>query len=384
MVSIRVPSYKLHISFVRILFISRAYPPVTGGIENQNYGIAKALKSFADVQIIANKKGKKNLPFFLPWAGIKALISAAKFDAIILGDGVLSPVGRMIKFFYPQKKIFSVIHGLDITYARKKSLLGSIYRSINMPALKRLDKLIMVGNSTIQEAVKSGIDRERCVFIPNGIDPKDICERHDRSELEKLLGMDLDGKKVIVRVGRYVKHKGTDWFIKEVMPKLPENYILVAAGGVVAKKTPGDENIHPVCQKEADNNKLGDRVSLLTNLPWRNMKVLFNTADLLVSPNVRVEGSMEGFGINAIEGAACGRVVVASRLEGLKDAIIDGENGFLVEPGNVEEYVKTTMRLLEDNDYRLEFSVKAKKYTIQNFSWDFIAKKYIEVIKSVL
>jgi glycosyltransferase involved in cell wall biosynthesis len=368
---------------VRILFISRAYPPVTGGIENQNFGIAKALKSFADVQIIANKKGKKNLPFFLPWVSLKVLFLASRFDAIILGDGVLSPIGRMIKFFHPRQKVFSIVHGLDITFARKKSFLGRIYRLINIPALKHLDKLIMVGNSTIEEAIKLGIIRGKCVFIPNGIDPEDICEMHDRSALEKLLDTDLGGKKVILRVGRYVKHKGTDWFIREVMPKLPENYILVVAGGVVAKKTPGDENIYPVCQKAVDDNKLGSRVILFTNLPWRDMKVLFNTADLYISPNIRVEGSMEGFGINAIEGAACGRVVVASQLEGLQDAVTEGENGFLVEPGNAKEYVKTIMRILEDNKFRSEFSQRARNYTIQNFSWDVIAKQYIEAIKNV-
>ncbi|MFA5871161.1 MAG: glycosyltransferase family 4 protein [Parcubacteria group bacterium] len=365
---------------MRILFISRAYPPVTGGIENQNYGLANALKSFADVKIIANKKGKRNLPFFLPWAGLAGLFFASRFDAIILGDGVLSPIGRMLKFFYPRKKVFSIIHGLDITYARKKSLLGRVYRSINIPALKSLDKLVMVGNSTIEETVKSGILRDKCVFIPNGVDPKDICEKHGRSELENLIGMSLDEKKAIVRVGRYVKHKGTDWFIEEVMPKLPENYILVAAGGVVAKKTPGDENIHPICQKAVVDNKLKSRVVLLTNLLWRDMKVLFNTADLFISPNVKIEGSMEGFGINAIEGAACGRVVVASRLEGLQDAITDGENGFLIEPGNVEEYVRTITRILEDDESRAEFSQRAKNYTTRNFSWDVIAKKYMEVL----
>ncbi len=47
-----------------ILFISRAYPPIIGGIENQNYGIAKSLSKIAPVKIIANKRGKKFLPFF--------------------------------------------------------------------------------------------------------------------------------------------------------------------------------------------------------------------------------------------------------------------------------------------------------------------------------
>ncbi|MFA5925371.1 MAG: glycosyltransferase family 4 protein [Parcubacteria group bacterium] len=368
---------------MRILFISRAFPPIHGGIENQNYGISKALSEITEVKIIANKKGKKFLPVFLPWVAIRSIFAIRKYDVVLFGDGVLSPMGVFLKIFYPKKKYISIIHGLDITFARNKSLLGKAYRLINIPSHKRMDKLIMVGNETIREAVKIGIPEEKCVFIPNGIDPSDICEEHTRSELEKLTGLDLSGKKVIVRIGRYVKHKGIEWFIRKVMPGFPENYVLVAAGGVVAKKTAGDKNFFPACQRAVEENNLGGRVKLLTNLPWRDMKILFNTADLFVSPNIIVPGSMEGFGINAVEGAACGRVVVASRLEGLKDAIKDGENGFLVDPGNSEAYIEKIKDLLSRDEFRKEFGKKAEKYTIQKYRWDVIARKYVDIIEKV-
>jgi phosphatidylinositol alpha-1,6-mannosyltransferase len=368
---------------VRILFISRAFPPIHGGIENQNYGISKALSQIAEVKIVANEKGKFFLPLFLPWVATKALLISGRYDVVLLGDGVLSPIGVLLKFFYPRKKIICIIHGLDITFARKKSLLGKIYRLVNIPSHKRMDKLAMVGNETIQEAVRIGIPEKKCVYIPNGIDPSDICEMHSRKELEELLKIDLTEKKIIVRVGRFVEHKGVEWFIRNVMSKLPEEYILIAAGGVVAKKTAGDKNYYPVCLKAIRDNNLGERVRLLTNLPWKKMKILFNTADLFVSPNIKIPGSMEGFGINAIEGAACGRVVIASDLEGLKDAISDGQNGFLLEPGNAEIWTKKIKEVLLDDNFRKEFGQKAKRYTIEHYSWDIIAQRYLEVMKNV-
>jgi glycosyltransferase involved in cell wall biosynthesis len=368
---------------MKILFISRAFPPIFGGIENQNYGISKALSKVADVKIIANRRGKIFLPLFLPWVALRSLSILWKYDVVIFGDGVLSPIGVFLKFLYPRKKYICIIHGLDITFGLNKSFLGKIYRLVNIPSHKKINKLIMVGNETIKEAIKSGIPEYKCVYIPNGIDPSDICEDHDRSELEKLAGFDLSNKKVIVRIGRYVKHKGVEWFIRKVMPKLPVNYVLVAAGGVVAKKTAGDKDYFPACQKAAEENNLGARVKLLKNLPWKDMKILFNTADIFISPNIIVPGSMEGFGINALEGAACGRVVVASRLEGLKDAIRDGENGFLIEPGDSEAYIEKIKELLSDDDFRNNFGTKAKKWTIDKFSWEVIAKKYIDTIEKV-
>jgi len=365
-----------------ILFISRAYPPIIGGIENQNYGIAKSLSKIAPVKIIANKRGKKFLPFFLIQATWQALFSLWKYDVVLLGDGVLAPLAIFLKFFHPKKKFVSIIHGLDITYAHKKSLMGKIYRLINIPSLKKLNKLIMVGNHTIKEAIKIGIPKDKCVFIPNGFDLKKIYHKHSRTELKKLLKIDLQDKKVILRVGRFVRHKGLDWFINNVMPKLPENYILIGAGGR-NKNTVGDGDIYPDCQKAIVKNNLQNRVKLFPNISQENMNVLFNTVDLFISPNVKIAGSMEGFGINAIEGSACQKVVIASNLQGLKDAVIDGKNGFLVEPENAEQWTKKIIAILEADDFRQVFGKRAQKYTIANFSWEIIAKKYLNIIKSI-
>jgi phosphatidylinositol alpha-1,6-mannosyltransferase len=369
---------------MKILFISRAYPPVVGGIEMQNYGIASALGKLTDTKIIANKKGKKFLPLFLPWLTLKLFFLIPSYDAIVFGDGVLSPIGAFLKFFYRKQKYFCIIHGLDITYARKNSLLGKIYKSVNIPSEKKMDKLIMVGNETINEAVKIGIPEEKCVFIPNGLDADEVCENHSRTDLEKLLGRNLNGKKIIFRGGRFVKHKGVDWFVRNVMPKLPENYILVAAGGVVAKKTAGDANDFENVKKTVQELNFSDRVILLANLPRPDIKILFSTCDIYISPNIKVDGSMEGFGITAIEAGACGKVVLASNLEGLKDAIIDGQNGFLVEYGQPEDWVNKINEVLSDSFPKKEFGEKAAKFVSENYSWDKISKKYLEEIKKTI
>lgn len=368
---------------LRILFISRAYPPVIGGIENQNYGIAKSLSEISKVKIIANKHGKKFLPIFLIQATFQSLFSLWKYDVVLLGDGVLAPLGVFLKFFNPKKKFSSIIHGLDITYAHKQTLMGKIYRAINIPSLKKLDKLIMVGNHTITEAVEVGIPRKKCFFIPNGFDLDSICRKHTKEELEQALDMDLKNKKIILRVGRFVKHKGLLWFIENVMPRLPKNYILVAAGGRVAKKTAGDEDIYPECEKAIKKLGLEKRTKLLANIPQETMNVLFNTSDMFISPNIKVPGSMEGFGINAIEGSACKKVVVASRLEGLQDAIYDGKNGFLVEPENAQQWAKKVEAILEADEFREAFGPRAQEFTIENFSWDKIAKSYLNVLSEL-
>ncbi|MFZ2154137.1 MAG: glycosyltransferase family 4 protein [Candidatus Moraniibacteriota bacterium] len=367
----------------RILFISRAYPPTLGGIENQNYGIATELSRLTEVKIIANTRGKKFLPLFLIKTAFTGIYSARKYDVILFGDGVLSPLGIFFKLIYPQKKVASIIHGLDLTFAYKKSFLGKIYKMLIIPAIGKMDKLIMVGNYTILEAVKLGISQEKCVFIPNGFDKDKVCSNFNRKDLANFLDLDLTDKKVILRVGRFVRHKGLDWFIKEVMPLLPSNYILVGAGGRVAKKTVGDSDIFPDCEKNIQQQNLTERVKLFTNISQQHMNLLFNTVDLFISPNIKVPGSMEGFGINAIEGAACAKVVIAADLEGLKDAIIDGKNGFLVEPQNAQQYAQKIKNVLTDEDLMEKFGAQAQSFTFENFSWEAVGKRYFKELTNI-
>ena len=145
---------------MKILFISRAYPPVVGGIEMQNYGIAKALGKLTETKIIANKKGKKFLPLFLPWLTLKLFFLIPSYDAIVFGDGVLSPIGAVMKFFYRKQKYFCIVHGLDITYASKNSFFGKIYKFVNIPSEKKMDKLINEGTKSEADIKKKKKEEE--------------------------------------------------------------------------------------------------------------------------------------------------------------------------------------------------------------------------------
>jgi len=354
----------------RILFISRAYPPVVGGMENQNYGLARHLSKIADVRIVANRHGKKILPFFLPYVSIRSLFLIRQFDVLLLGDGVLAIVGYLVKLFYGRtKKVVCVLHGLDITYS------FWFYRWLWVGKfIPSLDKLTAVGNETIKQGTKRGIPEEKFVFIPNGVDPYKHIGNYSRSGLERVAGEKLEDKKILLTAGRLAKRKGVAWFVRNVMPRLDENIIYVVLGD-----GPDRKNI----AKAVEEKKLDGRVKLLGYQPDETRDVCFNTADIFIQPNIRVPGDMEGFGISVLEATTCKLPVVVANTEGLKDAIKDGENGFLVESGNADAWLKTINELLADDDFRKKFGEKARRYTIENYSWEKIAKKYLEEIQEV-
>jgi phosphatidylinositol alpha-1,6-mannosyltransferase len=354
---------------IKILFISRAYPPVVGGIENQNYELGKWLGKIADVKIIANKKGKKFLPLFLPYAIFYTLFNLRKYDVLLLGDGVLSIIGWKVKFFY-KKPVICVIHGLDLTF--KNILYQKLWVKL---FLKRIDKLIAVGNETARVATERGIAENKIVFIPNGVDTEKHLISANRSDLEKIVTHSLENKKTILTSGRLARRKGVAWFIKNVMPKLSEDFLYIIAGD-----GPDKENIKIAIEE----NNLKNRVMMLGYVPDSVRNILFNSVDLFIQPNIKIPGDMEGFGISVIEAGACQLPVLASNIEGLKDAIKEGHNGFLVESENAESFVEKINKLFSQGNPRELFGQVVRNYVVENYSWEKIAKLYSIEIEKVI
>lgn len=365
-----VIGFWLLVILMKILFISRAFPPVVGGIENQNYELSRWLPKHAEVKTIANQHGKLFLPLFAPYALLKAIFLMPRYDVLLLGDGVLGIIGWCVKHCYHRKPVVSVVHGLDLTF--KNGLYQSLWVGKFLPAL---DGLIAVGNETIRQGVARGIPEATFSFIPNGVDTEKFYAHHERKELEDILGTDLTGKHVLLTSGRLAKRKGVAWFIRSVIPKLPENILYVVAGDGVDR-----ENIESAVR----DTESASRVKLLGYVSDETRNILMNTCDLFVQPNIRVSGDMEGFGISVIEAASCELPVIASRLEGLQDAIQDGENGLLVEPENPEAFVTTITGLLDDQPRLLAFRRQVRQYVVSHFSWEHVIKRYIDVLEAIL
>ena len=99
-------------------------------------------------------------------------------------------------------------------------------------------------------------------------------------------------------------------------------------------------------------------------------------------PNVKVEGDMEGFGIVLLEANLHFTPVFCSDLEGMKDVVEQGVNGFKVKSERPMEYVKELERLLS-SDSLLPLSLMGCRYVWENFQWDKVAEQYIQYLIQV-
>lgn len=349
---------------MKVLFITRKYPPRIGGMENLSYHITTVIR--CDKKIIALRRRQYHLVWFVPYAILVSLLYAPKYDLIHLGDPVLSMVGMVLKLIW-RKPVAVTVHGLDLTYK------NPIYKLYFKFFAKKLDKYICISRFTEKQAQKKGLSPT--VVVPAGVDSAYFGIERSKSNLEKYLNLDLKGRFVLLTAGRLVKRKGADWFIRNVLSQLSRKYLYLVVGqGKDKERIVGSVKKHD----------LQDQVKVLGRVGDRALKDIYSGSDLFVMPNIKVAGDQEGFGIVAIEAAAAGLPVVAAGIEGITEAIIDQQNGFLLQSGVANDWIDKIESLAGNSDFRLEFAEKAREFTKNGFSWESITDKYLSEFKTLL
>jgi len=360
-----------------ILFITRKYPPSIGGMQRFSYKLANHLARRADIQVISWGKSQLFLPFFLPVALFRAMwtLSRGTIKVVHLGDCALSPIGVLLKILYDVPLVVSV-HGRDLVFPNR------LYQHVISRCLKGMDKVICVSEALRKECIERGICEERCEVIPNGVDIPEFDTKTSEKQIQVFKPMieQLRGRVVLLTVGRLVEKKGIHHFVEKVLPRLLDRgydvcYIVVGNGPFRGK-----------IEGLIKNHGLEGRVFLLGEVPMEGeaLRALYNIADVFVMPNTPVEGDMEGFGIVTLEAAAAGLCVVASRVDGIPSAIINGKNGLLISPYDVDGYVETIASLLKDAERRKRFGERAREFTRRNYNWRKIAKQYLKVFQQVI
>jgi phosphatidylinositol alpha-1,6-mannosyltransferase len=135
----------------------------------------------------------------------------------------------------------------------------------------------------------------------------------------------LDGKRVLMTLGRVVaaeRYKGFDEVL-DVLPDLDADVSYVIAGG-------GNDVTR--LQRKAARLGVADRVVFTGLFAEEEKADLYNLADVYVMPS-----RGEGFGFVFLEALACGVPVIASRLDGGREAVRQGALGQLVDPTNPAE-----------------------------------------------
>jgi D-inositol-3-phosphate glycosyltransferase len=215
-----------------------------------------------------------------------------------------------------------------------------------------------------------GASPERIQIIPPGVDSTRFAPV---SQADSRAALNLNGEKVLLYVGRLERLKGIDTLFN-VMAQLGhrDDIRLYIAGG--SRGTPGMRRL--LCL--ARDLGIRHKIKFLGSIPQERLKTYYNAADICVLPSY-----YESFGFAALEAAACGKPVVASRVGGLTAVVKDGETGFLVNWRCPSHFVERLELLLRNDELRKEMGTAARLHAL-TLTWDNAADRLVDAYSQLI
>ncbi|MEK6289071.1 MAG: glycosyltransferase family 4 protein [Acidobacteriota bacterium] len=206
--------------------------------------------------------------------------------------------------------------------------------------------------------------------VPMGINrPEAICSRPNGQSV-----IDPSGTVAtftILFVGRLIEIKGLDVLLK-AMKGIDGLRLIVAGDGELRN------GLESMASDLAINARFIGRVGALER------EELLSVCDAVVIPSrVLAGGRTEGMPVVCLEAFSAGRVVIASRAGGLAEAIADGENGLLFEPGDCRMLSEKLKLVLSSDRLRRKIEENAR-CTAEAYDWSRIGAQFSAIIKSSL
>lgn len=367
----------------KTLFITTDFPPMIGGVASYYGALAESLSSDELTLLAPDIKGADQFdakqkypvlrePFYyrLFWPRwyrllrlVKKLQRANKYDMIVAGQ--LLPVGTVAMFLklYFKVPYLVVIHGMDLLIPlksrRKKKLALKI--------LNNAETLVAANGFIKDKLFELGITAEKITIIHPGVNrtfPADPVEAALIEEQHQ-----LQGKKVLLSVGRLVARKGFDTVIRSlpyVWKTQPDVVYVIVGVGVDLERlkslVPPHANGRVIFVGEATAERLA---------AWYRRSFA-----LIMLSRVVDNTDIEGFGMVYLEANTYAKPVIAADTGGVKDAVINGLNGIITDPVDPERVAGAIVRLVEDVKYAEALGIKGRERALTDFSWSGQAEKF--------
>ena len=260
-------------------------------------------------------------------------------------------------------KIVTTLHGTDITLVG----LHPSFQAITQFSILRSHGLTAVSDFLKRETVRDfSVPESRIEVVPNFVDT-----RIYRPGLEPCHRATLapDGEKIVMHISNFRPVKRVEDVVEifaRVLGEIPSRLVLV-----------GDGPDLPRARVKVEDLGIRDRVVFLGE--YTPVQELLSCSDLFLLPSMS-----ESFGLAALEAMACGSPVVASRVGGLPEVIMDGETGYLCEAGDIDEMAAASIKILSDDKHRKELSDAGRAFAVKHFSSECIVPQYEEYYRRIL
>jgi sugar transferase (PEP-CTERM/EpsH1 system associated) len=362
---------------LRILHVS--YSLDVGGLERVVINLAKGLKGEGHLVKICCLNGKGVLGEEVEEAGIEVFSLKKKPGIVwnlpyriskIIVENNIEVVhthneagliyGATASILSRVPEIVHTEHGKEPGYDKKKVLEfaeGLLLRKVN--------HVVAVSKDAKNKILKlSGIDKDKVLVIPNGIDVENYFRPESRKEKRNLLGIGPESF-VIGNIGRLVPLKNQE-FLMDIFSKLSEEFPNLKLVIV------GDGPIRGALERYSSEHGMNDSVLFLGER--KDIAELLSTFDLFVLPSLT-----EGVSLTLLEAMAAGKAIVASAVGGNPEVIEDEKTGLLIPVNEKQQWIEAIRMLIRNDDKRRSISEMAMAEVNERFSLQKMVEDYEKI-----
>ena len=248
--------------------------------------------------------------------------------------------------------IFHTAHGFGFNDFQRPAV-RNFYISLERLTARITTKLFIVSYANADKAEKCGMTRRGdWVLARDSISVEEFLQPRPRRQKLRAWGIPED--KVIVGMVACLKAQ-----------KSPEDFVEVAAR--VLKKTDrahfvmaGDGELRQSVEERIRKYGIGDHFTLLGWQSEKDMPEVYRNLDVVVLTSL-----WEGLPCVFSEAMAGNLPIVATNVDGAREAIVNGDNGFLHEPHDIEGMAASVTRLLQDPELRKTMGTRGKSRVME-------------------
>jgi phosphatidylinositol alpha-1,6-mannosyltransferase len=267
------------------------------------------------------------------------------------------------------KKLVAISHGHEVWWAKLPP-----FKQIMRLSTRHLDYLTYLGDFT-KGAMKPAVSPKcEMVQIAPGIDTSFFSPGDKSAALIKEFG--LEGKRVVVSVGRLVHRKGQDKLL-EALPLLIKKYpdLVLLFVGIGPRKEELDRII-----KEHD---LAKYVRFAGRVAYSRLPEYFRLGEIFAMPSrSRLAGlEVEGLGIVYLEASGCGIPVLGGESGGAPDAVQEGITGRVVDGRDPAEIARVLDEMLAHPELLKEMGAAGRQWALNTWSWKIWGEKFAALLQ---
>ncbi|MHA1271559.1 MAG: glycosyltransferase family 4 protein [Candidatus Helarchaeota archaeon] len=340
----------------QLYVITRYFPKINDINRKFNYKVIR-LKELNLVE----KYGYKNirhfyrpLYFYIP---TKKLISTFRPDILHFHS----------RFYFSQARLFKIptmftSHTPYFWYS-KKILARKIF-------LNSFDVILCL-TKKLQHMVEK-VSQSKAIYLPHGIDTNRFSPNLNGTRIREIHSIPEDYK-IVLCLGRMVKYKGYHVMLKsmsKILDKFKKLKLIIVGSGPLLEQLKLMAMKYNIQKNVIFTGRVDDNL----------IPLYYSSCDIFVHPPLGAEYSPRVI----FEALASGKPIISTFSGGVVEIIKNYKNGVLVRPNDPNELASAVINLLNDQELAKSLANNALKSALNEYSWDIILDKYINIIKSLI